>query len=216
YAIDAALMRPGRFDQVLYVPPPDEEARYEILRVHTRGMTIDDDVDLRQIAQETDRFTGAELEGLCREAGIVALRENITATIVHSRHFQTVKSSLKPALTSQEIDSYASFMKNPRRKPPHQLGKQTPEQTKNWSSGLVVPVIIGVVGFIVIAGTRDYIMHYLQNPVSGRLITESLGRDPYQAIMANVGSPSFPSHAHYKELVDVFCFTAVSSLNSAF
>nr|GEW66934.1 cell division control protein 48 homolog B isoform X2 [Tanacetum cinerariifolium] len=170
YAIDAALMRPGRFDQVLYVPPPDLEARYEILRVHTRGMTIDNDVDLRQIAQETDRFTGAELEGLCREAGIVALRENITATIVHSRHFQTVKSSLKPSLTSQEIDSYASFMKNPRRKPPHQLGKQTPkqtpEQTKNWSSGLVLPVMIGVVGFVVIVGTRDYFMHYLQNPVS--------------------------------------------------
>ncbi|KAB2072296.1 hypothetical protein ES319_A07G006300v1 [Gossypium barbadense] len=112
YAIDPALMRPGRFDLVLYVPPPDMEARYEILRVHTRNMKIGDDVDLRRIAEDTELFTGAELEGLCREAGIVALRENISATLVSNRHFETVKSSLKPALTRDEIETYSSFMKN--------------------------------------------------------------------------------------------------------
>ncbi|XP_044491028.1 cell division control protein 48 homolog B isoform X2 [Mangifera indica] len=111
YAIDAALMRPGRFDLVLYVPPPDLEARYEILHVHTRNMKVADDVDLRRIAEDTELFTGAELEGLCREAGIVALRENISATVVCNRHFLTVKESLKPALTREEIDSYSSFMK---------------------------------------------------------------------------------------------------------
>ncbi|KAG8487488.1 hypothetical protein CXB51_016237 [Gossypium anomalum] len=141
HAIDPALMRPGRFDlvknpsfyhltfdiavslygfsvlasltnSVLYVPPPDMEARYEILRVHTRNMKIGDDVDLRRIAEDTELFTGAELEGLCREAGIVALRENISATLVSNRHFETVKSSLKPALTRDEIETYSSFMKN--------------------------------------------------------------------------------------------------------
>lgn len=111
-AIDAALMRPGRFDLVLYVPPPDLEARHEILCVHTRNMKVEDDVDLRSIAEETELFTGAELEGLCREAGIVALREDISATVVCNRHFQTVKGSLKPALTKEEIDSYSSFMKS--------------------------------------------------------------------------------------------------------
>ncbi|KAL6582514.1 Cell division control protein 48 B [Orobanche minor] len=117
-AIDAALMRPGRFDLVLYVPPPDLEARHEILRVLTRGMKVGNDVDLRQLAEETEHFTGAELEGLCREAGIVALREDITASIVHARHFQTVKRSLKPMLTKHEIDSYASYMKKPTRNRP--------------------------------------------------------------------------------------------------
>ncbi|MBA0820877.1 hypothetical protein Goarm_017768, partial [Gossypium armourianum] len=112
HAIDPALMRPGRFDLVLYVPPPDMEARYEILRVHTRNMKIGDDVDLRRIAEDTELFTGAELEGLCREAGIVALRENISATLVSNRHFETVKLSLKPALTRDEIETYSSFMKN--------------------------------------------------------------------------------------------------------
>ncbi|KAG6601479.1 Cell division control protein 48-like B, partial [Cucurbita argyrosperma subsp. sororia] len=111
HAIDAALMRPGRFDLVLYVPPPDFEARYEILQVHTRPMKIGSDVNLKKIAEDTELFTGAELEGLCREAGIVALREDITASVVCDRHFQTVKDSLKPALTSADIDIYSTFMK---------------------------------------------------------------------------------------------------------
>ncbi|GFP83606.1 cell division control protein 48 homolog b [Phtheirospermum japonicum] len=115
HAIDAALMRPGRFDLVLYVPPPDLEARYDILRVHTRRMKVDNNINLRQISQETEFFTGAELQGLCKEAGIVALREDITASVVCNRHFEAVMRSLKTALRRQEIDSYASFMKNPSR-----------------------------------------------------------------------------------------------------
>ncbi|KAI7728961.1 hypothetical protein M8C21_020057 [Ambrosia artemisiifolia] len=159
HAIDNALMRPGRFDLVLYVPPPDLEARYEILCVHTRGMNIDNDVDLKKLAQETERFTGAELEGLCREAGIVALREDITATVIHNRHFQTVRNSLNPALTSQEIDSYASYRsRKSTRRPPLQLaysGKQKLKHTKNWLSSLTVPVTMGVVGVIVFLGSLE-------------------------------------------------------------
>ncbi|KAI3731525.1 hypothetical protein L1987_62713 [Smallanthus sonchifolius] len=174
HAIDAALMRPGRFDLVLYVPPPDLEARYEILCVHTCGMKIDDDVDLKKIAQETERFTGAELEGLCREAGIVALRENITATVIHNRHFQTVKSSLNPALTSQKIDSYESYMnKKSTRKSPRQLAyssEQKLKHAKNWLSGLVVPVTMGIVGVIVFLGSKGYHINYLKSPTFERLV----------------------------------------------
>ncbi|WZZ87708.1 hypothetical protein YC2023_116287 [Brassica napus] len=112
YAVDAALMRPGRFDLVLYVPPPDVEARLEILQVHTRNMRLGDDVDLRKMAEETELFTGAELEGLCRESGTVSLRENIAASGVFNRHFQTAKKSLKPALTVEEVETYASFRKS--------------------------------------------------------------------------------------------------------
>ncbi|CAI0475761.1 unnamed protein product [Linum tenue] len=111
HAIDAALMRPGRFDLVLYVPPPDKEARLEILHVHTRNMSIDDDVDLRTIAEKTELFTSAKLEGLCREAGIVALRGSISTAVVCNHHFQTALSSLKPALTRADIEEYSSFMK---------------------------------------------------------------------------------------------------------
>ncbi|CAH9123989.1 unnamed protein product [Cuscuta epithymum] len=134
-AIDAALMRPGRFDLVLYVPPPDLEARCEILRVHTRNMKLDADVDIRQVAENTDLYTGAELEGLCREAGIVALREDISATVVCDRHFQTVRQSLKPALTQGEIESYSSFMKKEKEKNPSLCSSSTLESSSyNQSS----------------------------------------------------------------------------------
>ncbi|KAL7096839.1 hypothetical protein ACP275_10G105400 [Erythranthe tilingii] len=113
YAIDDALMRPGRFDLVLYVPPPDLEARYEILDVHTRKMKVEKNINLKQLAIDTELFTGAELEGLCKEAGIAALREDISASFVCNRHFQAVMKSLKPALTKEEINSYSSFLNNP-------------------------------------------------------------------------------------------------------
>lgn len=153
HAIDAALMRPGRFDLVLYVPPPDLEARYEILRVHTRNMKIGPDVDLRRIAEDTELFTGAELEGLCREAGIVALRENIAATVVCDHHFQVVKDSLKPALTRAEIDSYASFMKTPSVKPSGQFESSVKHDSKHKKELLspLFSVKIGVASFILFA-----------------------------------------------------------------
>lgn len=152
------------------------EARYEILRVHTRGMKIGNDVDLRQIAEETENFTGAELEGLCREAGIVALRENITATIIHDRHFQTVKSSLKPALSKEEIDSYASYMKKQTRRsrsdhPRASTGDKNHKHMNSWLLGLLVSVTIGVMGITVLSGTRDYLTHFLQIPASETLVS---------------------------------------------
>ncbi|KAL9262811.1 Cell division control protein 48 homolog B-like protein [Drosera capensis] len=93
-AIDTALKRPGRFDLVLEVPLPDVKARYDILCVHTRTMNLGNDVDLRQIAEHTKLFTGADLKGLCDEAGVVALREDIDAAVVHDRHFQTQLKAL--------------------------------------------------------------------------------------------------------------------------
>ncbi|KAE8683017.1 putative Asparagine synthase family protein [Hibiscus syriacus] len=93
---------------VLYVLPP---TRYEVL-VHTHNIEVRGDVDLKRIAEDTALFTGAELEGLCREAGIAALRENISATVVSNQRFETVKKSLKPALTRDETESYSSSLKN--------------------------------------------------------------------------------------------------------
>ncbi|BBN06363.1 hypothetical protein MPTK1_3g20500 [Marchantia polymorpha subsp. ruderalis] len=107
--IDAALMRPGRFDSVIYVPPPDFEGRLEVLKIHTRKLKIDSDVSLHKIAMETENYTGAELAGLCREAAMVALRESLDADTVYVRHFDIAKASVKPSLTALQIASYASF-----------------------------------------------------------------------------------------------------------
>ncbi|XP_047064063.1 cell division control protein 48 homolog B-like [Lolium rigidum] len=107
-AIDAALLRPGRFDMVLYVPPPDAQGRHEILRIKTRKMGLGEDVDLGKIAERTELFTGADLEGLCREAGMLALREDITASSIDKAHFEAAVRSLKPSLTKAEVDEYAA------------------------------------------------------------------------------------------------------------
>lgn len=143
------------------MPPPDLEARYDILRVHTRNMRLDSHVDLRQLAENTNLFTGAELEGLCREAGIVALREDISATVVCDRHFQTVRQSLNPALTAEEIESYSSFMKNPSLRSSGSLESRSNQSSKGSKNLhlLTSPVTIGIVSLVVFAA-----MKYLFTP----------------------------------------------------
>jgi transitional endoplasmic reticulum ATPase len=72
--MDPALLRPGRFDRIVYIPPPDKEARFEILRVHTRNMPLAKDVDLEELANMLEGYSGADIEMLVREAGLIALR----------------------------------------------------------------------------------------------------------------------------------------------
>jgi len=75
--IDDALMRPGRFDQIIQVPPPDMEGRLDILKVHTRAKPLTPDVDLPKVAAMTEGMTGAELESVCSTAAMRALRRRI-------------------------------------------------------------------------------------------------------------------------------------------
>ena len=72
--VDPALLRPGRFDELVYVGPPDQTGREHILKIHTRDMPMAADVDLAKIANKTNRFTGADLEDIVRRAGLNALR----------------------------------------------------------------------------------------------------------------------------------------------
>ena len=107
--IDPALLRPGRFDRVIYVPPPDEEARLEILKVHTRNMPLAEDVNLKEIAKRTEGYTGADLEVLVREAGLAAIREDIKAEKVYRRHFEEALRRVKPSLNPDMIRYYESW-----------------------------------------------------------------------------------------------------------
>ena len=75
--MDPALMRPGRFDRLVYVPPPDLQARKEILRIHTKGKPLDDDVDLDKLAVRIDKYTGAEISAVCNEAVMLAIRDYV-------------------------------------------------------------------------------------------------------------------------------------------
>ena len=73
--IDPALRRPGRFDREIEIGVPDTDGRHEILLIHTRGMPLHSDVDLRLIAEKTHGFVGAEVEALAKEAAMLAIRE---------------------------------------------------------------------------------------------------------------------------------------------
>jgi len=104
--LDPALLRPGRFDRLIYVPPPDARARLEILKVHTRKMPLAKDVDLEDIARRTEGFAGSDLEALCREAAMMALRENLNSEYVRMRHFELALMRVKPTLTPEMMKYY--------------------------------------------------------------------------------------------------------------
>lgn len=96
-ALDDALLRPGRFDQIVYVPPPDLAARVSILKLHMSKMPVADDVAVETIAEETESFTGAELESLCREAAMTALRANIRGVCVTKDNFRSALRVVRPS-----------------------------------------------------------------------------------------------------------------------
>lgn len=109
-ALDAALLRPGRLDVVLYVPPPDAAGRLEILRIHTAGMPLAADVELQEFAEGMERFTGAEVAGVCREAAMAALREDLQgAQEVAYRHFLAARLAAAPALSAEELQRFANW-----------------------------------------------------------------------------------------------------------
>lgn len=119
-AIDTALLRPGRFDVALYVPPPDKLGRLAALRVHTRHMPLGADVDLEKVAGSTERYTGAELAAVCREAAMAALREDVKgAQEVAARHFEAAVAGVTPMLTEDVLKKYEAW---PPRKKPSILG----------------------------------------------------------------------------------------------
>ncbi|ETL38642.1 hypothetical protein L916_09830 [Phytophthora nicotianae] len=107
--IDAALMRPGRFDRILFVDLPAEGDRVEILRIHSRPMQLNDDVNLPALASRTPYFSGAELENLCREAALLALRESLDAEKVCMRHFDQALLGITPVSSKESVQDYIEF-----------------------------------------------------------------------------------------------------------
>uniref|UniRef100_UPI00398F152D ATPase family gene 2 protein homolog B n=1 Tax=Pristiophorus japonicus TaxID=55135 RepID=UPI00398F152D len=107
--LDDALLRPGRFDQIIFVPTPDKEARLSILRICTSKTPLDD-VSLEELAAETVGFTGADLQNLCKEAALLALQENgLDAAAVNHRHFLKSLQSVKPSLSQQQMEFYQNL-----------------------------------------------------------------------------------------------------------
>jgi len=108
--IDTSLLRPGRLDQIVYVGPPDDKARLEILRITSRPMPLTDDIDLEGIAQSTKNFSGADLVALCREAGVLALQNR--SNVISSVNFANALRLVRPSITKDVEDWYESMKKN--------------------------------------------------------------------------------------------------------
>ncbi|AEG18840.1 CDC48 family AAA ATPase [Methanobacterium paludis] len=113
--LDSALLRPGRFDEIVLVPPPDEKSRIEIFRVHMEGMSLDDDVDIEKLAKKTDGYSGADIAAVCRKAGMLALHDNIEIKSVSPKHFKKALKKIGPSLTSEVIKYYKHLTKELER-----------------------------------------------------------------------------------------------------
>ena len=100
--IDPALLRPGRFDKLLEIGAPDIDSRKAIIKIHTKGMPLDEKVSIDEIAKKTADYSGADLEGLCREAGMIALREDIEAKTVTAKHFEKALKSIRASYLSKK------------------------------------------------------------------------------------------------------------------
>ena len=108
--LDPALLRPGRFDRILLVPAPDEQARLKILQVHTKKMPIVD-VNLEQLAKRLDGFVGADVENLCREAAMVSLRQNKKSKTVTQEHFAEALTTVRPSTDDSTVKYYEKMAK---------------------------------------------------------------------------------------------------------
>jgi transitional endoplasmic reticulum ATPase len=109
------LLRPGRLDRLIYIQPPDREARQRIFEVHLRGKPIGGDIAIEELARITDKYVGADIAAIVKEAVMAALREFLASgipdeqvtpkasqqIIVMRRHFEAALRSVKPTLSPQ-------------------------------------------------------------------------------------------------------------------
>ncbi|PVU77923.1 AAA family ATPase, partial [Sulfolobus islandicus] len=142
-----ALLRPGRFEKLIYVPPPDKRARIEILKVHTRNIVLGEDISLEDVAEKTEGYTGADLAALVREATMRAIRESMKICIektnesckstdteckdktmkecmkvngvkVSLRHFEEAMRKVKPSVTQDMLQFYQNWVEKARQQLP--------------------------------------------------------------------------------------------------
>lgn len=119
--IDPALIRPGRFDELIIVPVPDKSTRKKIFQVHTRKMALDEDIDIDALVELTDEYTGADIAAVCKKAGKFALRENMDCECVSQKHFIAAVEDTGPSVTPDTMKYYESLKSELRKKRSKQI-----------------------------------------------------------------------------------------------
>jgi len=104
--VDPGLLRPGRFDRIILVEIPDKEARQKIFEVHTKDMPLTKDVNINKLVDKTEGYVGADIEAVCREAAIHALREDIKSKEVKMEHFEEALKSVRASVTKEIEKAY--------------------------------------------------------------------------------------------------------------
>jgi len=104
--VDPSLLRPGRFDRIITTTIPDKATRKSILQIHTKGMPLTKDVDLKKLAEQTESFTGADLSALAKEAAMLALRNDGEAKEVTMANFEEILKKARPSLQEVDIKRY--------------------------------------------------------------------------------------------------------------
>lgn len=127
--VDPALLRPGRFDRLIYITSPGAEGREKIFMIHLNEKPLADDVDIAELAQMTDGYVGADIESICREASMLALREfiepdmdqesvqsRINDLVIKKKHFKMAIKRVRPSASKSKLEKYermvAEFVKH--------------------------------------------------------------------------------------------------------
>ena len=116
--IDPALLRPGRFGEIIYIPPPDRDARLEILGLQTARVPLDADVDLGWVADQTPGLTGADLEGIVRRAALAALTSGSTPLLVTHANLRDALAETYASVTAEMEREYEQVLRELRRESP--------------------------------------------------------------------------------------------------
>jgi len=113
--VDPAVLRPGRFDRLIYVPEPDEQSRIQIFKIYTKDMPLAKDVSTAQLATMAKNYSGADISSLCREAAMYALRKDVNTKEVTTADFEEAKKRIAPSVTPDMEKWYKSFMQQARQ-----------------------------------------------------------------------------------------------------
>jgi transitional endoplasmic reticulum ATPase len=113
--VDPAVLRPGRFDRLVYVPEPDEQSRLQIFKIYTKDMPLAKDVNVDNLTAPTKGLTGADIAALCREAAMLALRADVNSKEVTMKDFQEALKKTGPSVTPDMEKWYKSFMQQVRQ-----------------------------------------------------------------------------------------------------
>jgi transitional endoplasmic reticulum ATPase len=107
--IDPALLRPGRLERLVFVPPPDAEARAAILETAGRSVPLADDVNLADLARQLDGYSAADCSALLREAALAAMRRNVDAAVVTSEDMAVARDKVRPSLDPVQVEHLRTY-----------------------------------------------------------------------------------------------------------